>query len=130
MVTSASIHVGRCAFDPSRAYARASADRVVDESLSMALHKDNVFIDLSGWSPKYFPPQLIHYANTQLKHKMLFGTDYPLSVFHLAAWGRVGFGTLRKMMRTTNRFDRQVEVCRGLDLGFRSLGDLLPHTAR
>ncbi|MDR2214601.1 MAG: amidohydrolase family protein, partial [Nevskiaceae bacterium] len=28
--------------------------------------------------PKYFPPQLIHYANTQLKHKMLFGTDYPL----------------------------------------------------
>ena len=29
-----------------------------DESLSMALHKDNVFIDLSGWSPKYFPKQI------------------------------------------------------------------------
>ena len=49
-----------------------------DESLSMALHKDNVFIDLSGWSPKYFPPQVIQYANTQLKHKMLFGSDFPL----------------------------------------------------
>jgi uncharacterized protein len=49
-----------------------------DESLSMALHKDNVFIDLSGWSPKYFPPQIIQYANTQLKHKMLFGSDFPL----------------------------------------------------
>jgi predicted TIM-barrel fold metal-dependent hydrolase len=49
-----------------------------DEALSVALHKPNVYIDLSGWSPKYFPPQLIHYANTQLKHKMLFGTDYPL----------------------------------------------------
>ncbi|MEZ5893304.1 MAG: amidohydrolase family protein [Parvularculaceae bacterium] len=49
-----------------------------DESLSMALHKNNVFIDLSGWSPKYFPKQVIHYANTQLKHKMLFGSDFPL----------------------------------------------------
>jgi predicted TIM-barrel fold metal-dependent hydrolase len=49
-----------------------------DEALSVALHKPNVYIDLSGWSPKYFPPQLIHYANTQLKHKMLFGTDYPV----------------------------------------------------
>lgn len=49
-----------------------------DESLSMALHKDNVFIDLSGWSPKYFPEQIVRYANTQLKHKMLFGSDFPL----------------------------------------------------
>ena len=49
-----------------------------DEALSVALHKPNVYIDLSGWSPKYFPPQLIQHANTQLKHKMLFGTDYPV----------------------------------------------------
>lgn len=49
-----------------------------DESLSMALHKPNIFIDLSGWSPKYFPPQIARYANTQLGHKMLFGSDYPL----------------------------------------------------
>ncbi|MEO8114577.1 MAG: amidohydrolase family protein, partial [Phenylobacterium sp.] len=49
-----------------------------DESLSMALHKENVFIDLSGWSPKYFPPQVIQYANTQLKKKVLFGSDFPL----------------------------------------------------
>ena len=49
-----------------------------DESLSMALHKENVFIDLSGWSPKYFPKQVIQYANTQLKRKMLFGSDFPL----------------------------------------------------
>lgn len=49
-----------------------------DEALSIALHKSQVYIDLSGWSPKYFPPQLVHYANTQLKHKMLFGSDFPL----------------------------------------------------
>lgn len=49
-----------------------------DESLSMALHKSNVFIDLSGWSPKYFPKQIIQYANSQLSDKMLFGSDFPL----------------------------------------------------
>ena len=28
-----------------------------DEALSVAPHKPNVYIDLSGWSPKYFEPQ-------------------------------------------------------------------------
>lgn len=64
-----------------------------DESLSMALHKSNVYIDLSGWSPKYFPEQIIRYANTQLKHKMLFGSDFPL--IRPEAWlenaAKVGF---------------------------------------
>lgn len=49
-----------------------------DEALAVATHKPNVYIDLSGWSPKYFPPQLIRYANTLLKDKVLFGSDYPL----------------------------------------------------
>ncbi|MFL6728172.1 MAG: amidohydrolase family protein [Sphingomicrobium sp.] len=49
-----------------------------DEALSMAMHKPNVFIDLSGWSPKYFPPQIVRYANSQLRGKMLFGSDFPL----------------------------------------------------
>jgi uncharacterized protein len=49
-----------------------------DEALAVATHKPLVHIDLSGWSPKYFPPQLVQYANTLLKEKVLFGTDYPL----------------------------------------------------
>jgi predicted TIM-barrel fold metal-dependent hydrolase len=49
-----------------------------DEALAVATHKPNVFIDLSGWSPKYFPPQLVRYANTLLQDKVLFGSDYPL----------------------------------------------------
>lgn len=49
-----------------------------DEALSVAMHKPNVYIDLSGWSPKYFPKQLVQYANTLLKDKVLFGTDFPL----------------------------------------------------
>ena len=49
-----------------------------DEALAVATHKPKVYIDLSGWSPKYFPPQLVQYANTLLKHKVLFGSDFPL----------------------------------------------------
>jgi uncharacterized protein len=49
-----------------------------DEAISMATHKANVYIDLSGWSPKYFPPQLVRAAGSYLQDKMLFGTDYPL----------------------------------------------------
>ena len=49
-----------------------------DEALSVCMHKPNVYIDLSGWSPKYFPKQLVQYANTMLKDKILFGTDFPL----------------------------------------------------
>ncbi|HET7566925.1 MAG TPA: amidohydrolase family protein [Gaiellaceae bacterium] len=49
-----------------------------DEAISVALHKRQVYIDLSGWSPKYFPPQLVRYANTQLRDRVLFGSDYPM----------------------------------------------------
>ena len=48
-----------------------------DEALSVATHKPQVYIDLSGWSPKYFPPILVQYANSLLKNKVLFGSDYP-----------------------------------------------------
>jgi predicted TIM-barrel fold metal-dependent hydrolase len=37
-----------------------------------------MWIALSGWSPKYFPRQLVQYANTLLKERMLFGSDFPL----------------------------------------------------
>jgi hypothetical protein len=49
-----------------------------EEALAVATHKPNVFIDLSGWSPKYFPDILVRYTNTLLSHKMLFGSDFPL----------------------------------------------------
>ncbi|HYX67149.1 MAG TPA: amidohydrolase family protein, partial [Burkholderiales bacterium] len=35
-----------------------------EEALSVATHKPQVYIDLSGWSPRYFPPILVQYANT------------------------------------------------------------------
>jgi predicted TIM-barrel fold metal-dependent hydrolase len=49
-----------------------------EEAISIATHKSNVWIDLSGWSPKYFPAELVRAANSRLQDKVLFGTDYPL----------------------------------------------------
>lgn len=48
-----------------------------EEALAVATHKPNIWIDLSGWSPKYFPPILVRYANTLLKDRVLFGSDWP-----------------------------------------------------
>ncbi|MGD0690396.1 MAG: amidohydrolase family protein [Candidatus Bathyarchaeia archaeon] len=49
-----------------------------DEQLAIATHKNNVYIDLSGWSPKYFQPLLITYMTKMIPQKFLFGTDYPM----------------------------------------------------
>lgn len=49
-----------------------------EEANSIATHKSNVWIDLSGWSPKYFPQSLVKASNSLLQDKVLFGTDYPL----------------------------------------------------
>ena len=49
-----------------------------DEQLAIATHKSNVYIDLSGWSPKYFQPLLITHMTKMIPQKFLFGTDYPM----------------------------------------------------
>jgi predicted TIM-barrel fold metal-dependent hydrolase len=48
-----------------------------EEALAVARHKSNYFIDLSGWSPRYFPQSLIDQSRTILQDKVLFGTDWP-----------------------------------------------------
>ena len=49
----------------------------VEEQIAVALHKPNVYIDLSGWSPRFIPERLIQEANSRLRDKILFGSDYP-----------------------------------------------------
>lgn len=49
-----------------------------DEAIAVATHKANVWIDLSGWSPKYFPVNLVRQANSLLQDKVLFGSDFPM----------------------------------------------------
>lgn len=48
------------------------------EALAMCWHKSNVFIDLSGFAPRYFPDEVVRYANGLLQDRILFGTDWPV----------------------------------------------------
>jgi predicted TIM-barrel fold metal-dependent hydrolase len=47
------------------------------ESLAIARHKANYFIDLSGWAPKYWSPELVKYVNSVIQDKAMFGSDSP-----------------------------------------------------
>ena len=86
----------------------------------------NFYADISALTLPNRMGMLLHLRrHPELHDRLLFGTDYPLSVFHLAAWGRVGLRALRNIVRTTNRFDRQVAVCGGLGINFRSFGALI-----
>ncbi len=48
-----------------------------EQSLAIARHKTNFYIDLSGWAPKYFPAELVQYAGSILQDRSLFGSDWP-----------------------------------------------------
>jgi uncharacterized protein len=65
----------------------------VDEMTAVALHKGNVYWELSGWAPKYFPPQLKVDIRSRLKDKILFGSDYPSLPFDrlLREWDELGY---------------------------------------
>ena len=47
------------------------------ELLSMALHKTNIYIDISGWAPKYIPAEVIRELKGRLQDQFVFGSDYP-----------------------------------------------------
>ena len=49
----------------------------IEEQIAVTLHKPNVYLDLSGWSPRFIPDSLIREANTRLREKILFGSDFP-----------------------------------------------------
>jgi predicted TIM-barrel fold metal-dependent hydrolase len=48
------------------------------DNLAMVWHKTNVFMDLSGWAPRYLPPEVIRYADTLISDRVLFGSDWPV----------------------------------------------------
>jgi hypothetical protein len=65
----------------------------VDEMTAVALHKGNVFWEMSGWAPKYFPAQLKSDIRGRLKDKIIFGSDYPSLPYArlLQEWGELGY---------------------------------------
>lgn len=44
----------------------------------MVWHKANVYLDLSGWAPKYLPPEVVRYADSLITDRVLFGSDWPV----------------------------------------------------
>ncbi|HEX9854226.1 MAG TPA: amidohydrolase family protein [Acidimicrobiia bacterium] len=48
------------------------------ENLAACWHKANYWIDLSGFAPRYFPQEVVHYANSLIQDRVLFGTDWPV----------------------------------------------------
>jgi predicted TIM-barrel fold metal-dependent hydrolase len=65
----------------------------VDEMTAVALHKGNVFWELSGWAPKYFPEQLKRDIRSRLKEKVMFGSDYPSLPYEriFREWDELGY---------------------------------------
>jgi predicted TIM-barrel fold metal-dependent hydrolase len=47
------------------------------ELIAMALHKSNIYVELSGWSPRYYPEELVREIGGRLQDRTLFGSDYP-----------------------------------------------------
>jgi hypothetical protein len=66
-------------FWESQAYsgkvALLSEDR---ETIAMALHKSNVYVDISGWKAKYLPASFLREAKGRLRNQVCFGSDYPM----------------------------------------------------
>jgi hypothetical protein len=64
----------------------------VDEMTAVTLHKGNVFWELSGWAPKYFPDALKKDIRGRLQDKVMFGSDYPSIPYArlLREWDELG----------------------------------------
>jgi predicted TIM-barrel fold metal-dependent hydrolase len=45
--------------------------------IAVALHKTNVFIDISGWSPKRIPPEVVRELTGRLSEQFVWGSDFP-----------------------------------------------------
>jgi uncharacterized protein len=65
----------------------------IDEMTAVALHKGNVFWELSGWAPKHFPDSLRTDIRGRLKHKVMFGSDHPSLPYDriFREWDELGY---------------------------------------
>jgi predicted TIM-barrel fold metal-dependent hydrolase len=45
--------------------------------IAMALHKTNVYIDISGWSPRRIPQEVVRELRGRLSGQFLWGSDFP-----------------------------------------------------
>ncbi len=66
----------------------------VEETTAVALHKGNVYWEMSGWAPKHFPASLKVDMRARLQDKIMFGSDYPSLPYPriLREWHELGYG--------------------------------------
>src|SRR6476646_2239246 len=101
-------------------------ERFLPVLLDFSKRYPNFYADISALTLTNRFRMLLHLRrHPEIHDRLLFGTDYPLSVMHVAAWGRLAFRTLGRLIRTTNRFDRQYAVCTSLGVAFKSFEALL-----
>lgn len=94
--------------------------------LDFVNHYSNFFADVSALTlPNRMRMLRKLRHHPEVFDRLLFGTDYPLSVFHLPAWGLVNLRTLWNLIQTKNRFDRQFLICRHIGVGVGSFQTLL-----
>jgi predicted TIM-barrel fold metal-dependent hydrolase len=65
----------------------------IEETTAVALHKGNVFWEMSGWAPKYLPDSLKKDIRSRLSDKVMFGSDYPSIPYErlFREWDQVGY---------------------------------------
>lgn len=94
--------------------------------LNFVNHYPNFFADVSALTlPNRMRMLRRLRHHPEVFNRLLFGTDYPLSVFHLPAWGLVDLRTLWTLMKTNNRFDRQYLTCQHIGIGMGSFQQFL-----
>jgi len=94
--------------------------------LQFVNHYPNFYADVSALTlPNRLNMLLKLRHHPEIFDRLLFGTDYPLSVFQLPLWGVMNLPAIRQMRNTTNRFDRQYLACQGIGLKFESFEKLI-----
>lgn len=52
-----------------------------EEMMAMAYKHENVYIIADAHAPRYWPASFVHYINTWGRHKVMYGTDFPVLDF-------------------------------------------------